>query len=110
MRASRIKSVLGHQFKNVLGYQFKIILGHQFKTIIGHAVNELNLCVVISAAYKTQVSRNGNIAKLLAGLFPEIGRRKAAHMLKYPYAKVINLGIGDTTEPIPEVITSTMSK
>ncbi|KVI01873.1 hypothetical protein Ccrd_019845 [Cynara cardunculus var. scolymus] len=72
-------------------------------------------CVATSpteqTAYKTQVSRNGNIAKLQAGyLFPEIGRRKAAHMLKHPDAQVISLGIGDTTEPIPEVITSAMAK
>lgn len=31
-------------------------------------------------------------------------------MLKYPDAQVISLGIGDTTEPIPEVITSAMAK
>ncbi|XP_076941992.1 LL-diaminopimelate aminotransferase, chloroplastic-like [Bidens hawaiensis] len=72
-------------------------------------------CVATSpaeqTAYKTKVTRNGNIAKLQAGyLFPEIGRRKAAHMLKYPDAQVISLGIGDTTEPIPEVITSAMAK
>lgn len=30
-------------------------------------------------------------------------------MSKYPDAKVISLGIGDTTEPIPEVITSAMA-
>ncbi|KAB5541203.1 hypothetical protein DKX38_014177 [Salix brachista] len=39
-----------------------------------------------------------------------VARRRNAHMLKYPDAKVISLGIGDTTEPIPEVITSAMSK
>nr|GEX93040.1 LL-diaminopimelate aminotransferase, chloroplastic-like [Tanacetum cinerariifolium] len=62
-------------------------------------------------AYKTKVSRNGNIAKLQSGyLFPEIGRRMAAHMLKYPDAHVISLGIGNTTEPISEVITSAMAK
>ncbi|KAL0384355.1 UNVERIFIED_CONTAM: LL-diaminopimelate aminotransferase, chloroplastic [Sesamum radiatum] len=62
-------------------------------------------------AYKTKVSRNENLAKLQAGyLFPEIARRRNAHMLKYPDAQVISLGIGDTTEPIPEVITSAMSK
>ncbi|PWA92659.1 LL-diaminopimelate aminotransferase, chloroplastic [Artemisia annua] len=61
--------------------------------------------------YKTKVSCNGNMAKLQAGyLFPEIGRRKAAHMLKYPDAHVISLGIGNTTEPISEVITSAMAK
>lgn len=31
-------------------------------------------------------------------------------MLKYPDAEVISLGIGDTTEPIPEVITSALAK
>jgi len=31
-------------------------------------------------------------------------------MVKYPDAKVISLGIGDTTEPIPEVITSAMAE
>ncbi|XP_068659680.1 LL-diaminopimelate aminotransferase, chloroplastic-like [Aristolochia californica] len=61
-------------------------------------------------AYTTNVSRNGNMAKLQAGyLFPEIARRRTAHMQKYPDAQVISLGIGDTTEPIPEVITSAMA-
>lgn len=31
-------------------------------------------------------------------------------MLKHPDAKIISLGIGDTTEPIPEFITSAMAK
>ncbi|GAU47664.1 hypothetical protein TSUD_90870 [Trifolium subterraneum] len=62
-------------------------------------------------AYKTKVSRNENMGKLQAGyLFPEIARRKSAHLLKYPDAKIISLGIGDTTEPIPEVITSALAK
>ncbi|KAK1306581.1 hypothetical protein QJS10_CPA10g01825 [Acorus calamus] len=61
-------------------------------------------------AYKTKVPRNSNMAKLQAGyLFPEIARRRSAHLLKYPDAQVISLGIGDTTEPIPEVITSAMA-
>ncbi|OWM64757.1 hypothetical protein CDL15_Pgr028474 [Punica granatum] len=67
--------------------------------------------VLFCGAYKTKVSRNANIAKLQAGyLFPEVARRRNAHLAKYPDAKVISLGIGDTTEPIPEVITSAMSK
>ncbi|KAB2602692.1 LL-diaminopimelate aminotransferase [Pyrus ussuriensis x Pyrus communis] len=64
-----------------------------------------------NTAYKTQVSRNANIAKLEAGyLFPEIARRRAEHSQKYPDAQVISLGTGNTTEPIPEVITSAMAK
>jgi len=51
------------------------------------------------------------MAKLQAGyLFPEIARRRAAHLLKYPDAKIISLGIGDTTEPIPNVITNAMAE
>ncbi|GKF81759.1 LL-diaminopimelate aminotransferase, chloroplastic, partial [Tanacetum coccineum] len=34
----------------------------------------------------------------------------AAHKLKYPDEQMISLGIGDITEPIPEVITSAMAK
>ncbi|KAL8155765.1 hypothetical protein AgCh_000973 [Apium graveolens] len=67
--------------------------------------------LVSSLAYTTKVSRNSNIGKLQAGyLFPEVARRKTAHLLKHPDAQVISLEIGDTTEPIPEVITSAMAK
>jgi aspartate/methionine/tyrosine aminotransferase len=40
----------------------------------------------------------------------QIARRRAAHLLKNPDAKIISLGIGDTTEPIPEVITNAMAE
>ncbi|GJN08790.1 hypothetical protein PR202_ga26746 [Eleusine coracana subsp. coracana] len=43
-------------------------------------------------------------------LFPEISIRHEAHLKKYPDAKVISLGIGDTTEPIPSIITSAMAE
>ncbi|KAM3200308.1 hypothetical protein P3L10_032670 [Capsicum annuum] len=64
-------------------------------------------CIAIppteKTSYKTQVSFNENLAKLQAGyLFPEIGRRRSTHMLKHPDAKIISLGIGDTTDPIPK--------
>ncbi|KAK9270705.1 hypothetical protein L1049_026288 [Liquidambar formosana] len=35
-------------------------------------------------------------------------RRELEHTQKYPHAKLIRLGVGDTTEPIPEIITSAM--
>ncbi|KAJ4783487.1 LL-diaminopimelate aminotransferase [Rhynchospora pubera] len=77
----------------------------------------LGICKCVSSppteqtAYTTRVSRNANMAKLQAGyLFPEIARRRAAHLLKYPDAQVISLGIGDTTEPVPDVITNAMSE
>jgi LL-diaminopimelate aminotransferase len=54
------------------------------------------------ATMVTKVKRNENMAKLQAGyLFPEIGRRRAAYLAENPDAKVISLGIGDTTQPIP---------
>jgi LL-diaminopimelate aminotransferase len=53
----------------------------------------------------SNVVRNENFAKLQAGyLFPEIGRRRNAYLAQNPDAKIISLGIGDTTQPIPEHI------
>jgi LL-diaminopimelate aminotransferase len=51
------------------------------------------------------VTRNANMGKLQAGyLFPEIGRRRNAFLADNPDAKIISLGIGDTTLPVPEHI------
>lgn len=48
-----------------------------------------------------------NMAKLPSGyLFPEINRRKKEFLAKNPQAKVISLGIGNTTEPITPYIVS----
>ncbi|KAM1120257.1 hypothetical protein ACFX13_045133 [Malus domestica] len=59
---------------------------------------------------RTKVPRNANMEKLRNGyLFPEISRLELEHIEKYPNAKLISLGIGDTTEPVPEIITSTMA-
>ena len=55
------------------------------------------------------MARNANIGKLQAGyLFPEIARLRSAHLAENPEAKIISLGIGDTTEPIPEPIVNGM--
>ncbi|GAB4821306.1 hypothetical protein N2152v2_008352 [Parachlorella kessleri] len=60
-------------------------------------------------AVTTRVKRNENMGKLQAGyLFPEIARRRRAHQEKHPDAKIISLGIGDTTEPIPPAIVKAM--
>jgi LL-diaminopimelate aminotransferase len=57
------------------------------------------------------VKRNKNIEKLKAGyLFPEIGRRKNEFLKKNPDAKLISLGIGNTTEPITPHIIKAMTK
>jgi LL-diaminopimelate aminotransferase len=52
------------------------------------------------------IKRNPNIAKLPAGyLFPEIGRRRRALLEQRPDAKIISLGIGNTTEPLtPHIV------
>lgn len=48
---------------------------------------------------------NDSYLKLKAGyLFPEIGRRVSAFCQAHPEAKVIRLGIGDVTEPLPSAI------
>ncbi|RCV46114.1 hypothetical protein SEVIR_9G510600v4 [Setaria viridis] len=66
---------------------------------------------VKTEAVRTSVLRNPNMEKLQKGyLFPEISMKREAHLKKYPDAKVISLGIGDTTEPIPSVITSAMAE
>jgi LL-diaminopimelate aminotransferase len=54
----------------------------------------------------TSVDRNPNFGKLQAGyLFPEIGRRRNAYLEANPGGReLISLGIGDTTQPIPETI------
>jgi LL-diaminopimelate aminotransferase len=52
------------------------------------------------------VKRNPHMAKLNSGyLFPEINKRKKALLARNPNAKIISLGIGDTTEPLDTYIT-----
>src|SRR5512140_771118 len=54
---------------------------------------------------------NENFLKLQAGyLFPEIGRRVRAFQQANPAAKIIRLGIGDVTEPLPPAICEAMHK
>ncbi|HNQ97382.1 MAG TPA: LL-diaminopimelate aminotransferase [Treponemataceae bacterium] len=52
------------------------------------------------------LKRNPCIAHLSSGyLFPEISRRRAAFAKAHPEAKIISLGIGNTTEPLtPHVV------
>jgi LL-diaminopimelate aminotransferase len=55
----------------------------------------------------TGVTRNPHFGKLVGGyLFPEIGRRRTAYLAEHPEfaTSLISLGIGDTTQPIPEHI------
>jgi LL-diaminopimelate aminotransferase len=47
-------------------------------------------------------SRNPSFARLSAGyLFPEIARRRREFAAAHPEAKIISLGVGNTTEPLP---------
>ncbi|MBE9053355.1 LL-diaminopimelate aminotransferase [Nostocales cyanobacterium LEGE 11386] len=54
---------------------------------------------------------NDNYLKLKAGyLFPEIARRVNAFAEAHPDAKIIRLGIGDVTEPLPQACRTAMIK
>ena len=54
---------------------------------------------------------NDNYLKLKAGyLFPEIARRVNAFAQENPNAKIIKLGIGDVTEPLPQACRDAMIK
>ncbi|NJK48626.1 LL-diaminopimelate aminotransferase [Candidatus Gracilibacteria bacterium] len=54
---------------------------------------------------------NDNYLKLKAGyLFPEIARRVNTFAQNNPDAKIIRLGIGDVTEPLPEACRKAMIK
>ncbi|MCC6682420.1 MAG: LL-diaminopimelate aminotransferase [Phycisphaeraceae bacterium] len=54
---------------------------------------------------------NDHFLKLKAGyLFPEIGRRVRAFAAANPQAKIIKLGIGDVTEPLPPAAIEAMHK
>ncbi len=56
------------------------------------------------------VKRNQDMAKLQAGyLFPEINRRKKEFLEKNPDAKIISLGIGNTTKPVTPHIDKALS-
>lgn len=56
------------------------------------------------------MKRNPHIALLKGNyLFPEINQRKREFLAKNPKASLISLGIGDTTEPIPHLIASSLS-
>ncbi|KAK4438211.1 Aminotransferase ALD1, chloroplastic [Sesamum alatum] len=60
--------------------------------------------------FRTKVSRNPTMERLRCNyLFPEISAREAQHLKKYPNANVISLGIGDTTEPLPDTVASSMA-
>ena len=53
------------------------------------------------------IKRNPNLANLKAGyLFPEIAKRRREYAASHPGAKIISLGVGNTTEPLMPHITS----
>ncbi len=56
------------------------------------------------------IERNSGLANLTAGyLFPEIARRRREYAASHPDAKIISLGIGNTTEPLSEHIAKAMA-
>nr|AKG25428.1 LL-diaminopimelate aminotransferase DapL [Hematodinium sp. SG-2015] len=56
------------------------------------------------------VKRNQHIAKLQPSyLFVQINEKKKAHLVKKPLAKLISLGIGDTTQPLFKELTESIT-
>jgi LL-diaminopimelate aminotransferase len=54
--------------------------------------------------------RNENFSKLSAGyLFPVVAKKRREYAAAHPDKKVISLGVGDTTHPLPEVISKAMA-
>ena len=54
--------------------------------------------------------RNENLKRLTSNyLFPEVNRRKRLFLEQHPNASLINLGVGDTTQPIPPSITASLA-
>ncbi|CAI9781820.1 unnamed protein product [Fraxinus pennsylvanica] len=92
-------SVIHQSLSTSISSSTSAFLGHRYlKSIkssdvsIPGRINGVVKCVATPSTektvYKTTVSRNENMGKLQAGyLFPEIARRRAAHMLKYPDAQ-----------------------
>ncbi|CAA7401044.1 unnamed protein product [Spirodela intermedia] len=67
--------------------------------------------LAMTAVCQTRVPRNANMEKLQNGyLFPEIAMRQQAFMKRHPEAELISLGVGDTTQPIPRVVTAAMAE
>ncbi|KAA8522526.1 hypothetical protein F0562_013113 [Nyssa sinensis] len=65
----------------------------------------------LASGHCTNVPRNVNMESLRNRyLFLEICSREFEHTLEHPQAKLIRLGVGDTTEPLPEIITSAMAE
>lgn len=55
------------------------------------------------------IARNTGFANLTAGyLFPEVAKRRKLYQESHPDAKIISLGIGNTTEPLTPHITKAM--
>ena len=56
------------------------------------------------------IERNQGFANLSAGyLFPEVAKRRRIYQEKHPDAKIISLGIGNTTEPLTPHIAKAMA-
>lgn len=56
------------------------------------------------------IERNEGFANLAAGyLFPEVAKRRREYLASHPDAKIISLGIGNTTEPLTPHITKAMA-
>lgn len=57
------------------------------------------------------IQQNPTMARLRSAyLFPEINARKQQFLANHPEVKLITLGVGDTTEPLPSLITQSLAE
>lgn len=56
------------------------------------------------------IERNKGLANIAAGyLFPEVAKRRREYQAKHPQAKIISLGVGNTTEPLTPHVARAMA-
>lgn len=100
-------------YQRNLRVAIKAGIGILVGTIIGNLIQGYSFSVhnLVTAFRSTMATINDNYLKLKAGyLFPEITRRVNAFAQAHPEAKIIRLGIGDVTEPLPEACRMAMIK
>lgn len=60
--------------------------------------------------FRTPNSAGGHPQSAKPCNLPQIAKRRQKHLAENPGAKIISLGIGDTTEPIPPFISKAMAE
>jgi LL-diaminopimelate aminotransferase len=93
----------------VINQQYHFLLGDIYHTSSAIQCKINPVQHTVNKVFTTLAKINDNYLKLKAGyLFPEIARRVNAFASAHPDAKIIRLGIGDVTEPLPSACRTAM--